>query len=183
MNEELKKNDSSDDVRPSAEMTQGTPAQPSVFPAQQGVPPQMMGTTFGISMTNSSVEAELVKKVNADIIQAELQNRHHREMKKLELQEKELALEDSEQRRAHDRHLRECTELEKADGRGERIFYVVLAAIAAFVIALVATSQTEKAMAVLKEALSSAGLVGAGGGLVFWRQHRKAKRKPPPSDE
>lgn len=157
------------------------PAAPVVHAEQEPVlPGQQPGLPFpgvlGLQLSTSNAEMEVVKRVTPEHISLELRNGHARALRQLELQEKAIDDERSEREREHERDQRDREEQRSADGRLERMFYVVFGSVLFIAALLILKGKEDLALKVV--AGFAALLVSLAGGVGFERlRQERAKRR------
>jgi cation transport ATPase len=142
-----------------------------VQPGTHGNLPQ-----FALGVQFASTELEIAKKITAEHISAELNNKHERDMRRLELEGRESDSLEAERQREHERDRRLSNERKESDKRAERIFYVVVAVVSLAIGGLVYKDQFDTAVQLLKAIGAVLVLLLSGMGVERIRQDRNKRR-------
>jgi hypothetical protein len=130
-----------------------------------------------VSFNRESAGMEVIKKVTPEHISLELANNHARAMRTLDLQEKQIDAERGEREREHARDQRDRDDTKQSDGRLERMFYVVLVALSAFLGLLVLKDKAELALKAVATLVGVAVTLAGGVGVERLRQDRAKRRR------
>jgi hypothetical protein len=164
----------------------GSPASQPVAAQQEMLPgfsgggrqPSMM---MGLQVTNP--EAEIIKKVTPEHIARAIETTHEIELRRLDLNEKELQDQCTEAERRHARDDRDRTDLKQGDDRLERMFYVVFGAVVLMAAGLFFRDKEELALKLVGAFIAVLITLVGGMGLETARQARKRKRETDSSGE
>lgn len=143
-------------------------------PAQQLPLP---GLAVGFSMTNTSAEAEILKKLTPEHISLELSQSHTRMLRALDIQEKALGDERQERELEHQRDQRDRDEQKGSDSRLERMFYLIFVVLALISGALILKDKEDLAVKLVIGFVGLLVSVAGGIGVERLRQERISRRK------